>query len=74
SRSTRLFREKGGQTQPLCTVNYTGKTISEACDGRNSLRDISRLVQQTYEISSHQAYVDCLTFLVQLKNIGAIQL
>jgi hypothetical protein len=63
--ATRLFRESDGQAQLICTVNHTGKTIWEACDGRNSLRDISRLVQQTYEISSHQAYVDCLTFLVQ---------
>lgn len=74
SRSTRLFREKGGQTQPLCTMNQVGKTMWEACNGKNTPREISKLVHQQYWVSSHQAYVDCLAFLTQLKTVGVIQL
>jgi len=71
---TGLYRESKGKTRAICTMNQVGKTIWEACNGKNALRDISRRVHQQYRVSSHQAYADCLTFLAQLKTVGAIQL
>lgn len=70
---TCLFRKTDGQAQPLCTLNDAGKVIWQACDGENNPRAISRLVRQAYQVSSQQAYADCLNFLVQLRRIGAIQ-
>ena len=71
--ATRLLRESEGKVQPICTVNHTGQTIWEACNGENNPRAISRLVRQTYQVSSRQAHVDCLAFLVRLKRIGAVK-
>ena len=71
---TRLYRESKGKTRPMCTMNQVGKTMWEACNGKNTPREISKLVHQQYWVSSHQAYVDCLAFLTQLKTVGVIQL
>lgn len=71
---TRLHRESKGRARPMCSMNQAGKTIWEACNGKNTPRDISKLVHRRYRVSSHQAYVDCLAFLARLKTLGAIQL
>jgi len=69
-----LYMETKGEARPMCSMNQVGKTIWEACDGKNSPRDISILVHNRYQVSSHEAYVDCLAFLARLKAMGAIQL
>ena len=63
-----------GETQPTFTVNRVGRTIWEACNGKNTCRDISKQVHDKYLVSSHQAYVDCLAFLSVLKTKGVILL
>jgi len=72
--TTKLYMKTKGETRPVCTLNHAGKTVWDACDGENTPRGISRLVHQKYQVSSHQAHVDCLAFLARLKRVGAIQL
>ena len=69
---TILYREKGGKREPLCGVNLMGKTIWEACDGKNSPKEISRMIHERHLVSKHRAWVDTLSFLWRLKEIGAI--
>lgn len=71
---TRLYRKNSEKNRSMCTMNQVGKTIWEACNGKNSPRDISIMLHKKYLVSSHQAYVDCLAFLARLKTVGAIQL
>ena len=71
---TRLSSVNNEKSRPLCTMNKTGKTIWGAINGRNTPRDISKLVHQKYRVTSRQAYVDCVTFLAHLKKVGAIRL
>jgi len=71
---TRLYSVSSEKSRPICTMNKTGKTIWEAINGRNTPRDISKLVYQKYRVTSHQAYVDCVAFLAHLRKMGAIRL
>ena len=71
---TRLYNVNSEKNYPICTMNKTGETIWSAINGRNTPRDISKLVHQEYRVSSHQAYVDCVTFLGHLNKMGAIRL
>ncbi len=63
-----------GKTRPVCTINGVGRTIWEACNGKNTCRDISKHIHKKYLVSPHQAYVDCLAFLSVLKTKGVILL
>jgi hypothetical protein len=69
---TSLYIEIEGRAQPMCAMNQVGTTIWEACNGENTPRDISNVVDRKYQVSSRQAYVDCLTFLVYLKKAKVI--
>ena len=71
---TRLYGKNNEKDRPICTMNQTGKTIWEACNGKNKPRDISKMLHEKYLVSLNQAYVDCLAFLARLKTLGAIQL
>jgi hypothetical protein len=70
---TSLFKHNRGEAQPLCIINLAGKIIWEAINGRRTPQDISILIHQKYRVSPRQAYFDCLTFMAQLKRVGAIQ-
>jgi len=67
-----LYREKRGKTEPVCNMNQMGKKIWEACDGRNSPEEISRMIHKEYMVSKGQAWTDTLFFLTRLKKIGVI--
>jgi hypothetical protein len=69
-----LFRKEDGKIKYICGMNPVGMTIWEECNGRNTPRDISRLLHNKYRVSPNNAYVDCLVFLTRLQQIGAIQL
>jgi len=70
---TILWVKTKGETRPMSAMNQVGKTIWEGCNGENTPRDISKVVCKKYQVSSHQAYVDCLAFLARLKAVEAIQ-
>ena len=68
-----LYREKRGKKDPVCSMNPMGKTIWEACDGKNRPKEISQMIHDRYLVSKSRARLDTLGFLWQLKKIGAIQ-
>ena len=67
-----LYRERRGEKIFLKNMNQTGKMIWDACDGRNSLKEISQLIHERYLVSRHRAWIDTFSFLASLKRIGAI--
>ena len=69
--TTLLVREG---SHPLLEINRTGKMIWDACNGKNTPEDISEIVQRTFQVDTHKAYVDCLFFLRRLITRGAVQL
>ncbi len=71
---TMLYREEKGKEIPICRMNPTGLMIWEACDGRRSLSDISRLIIEQYQVTPYQAQLDTFSFLALLKKTGAITL
>jgi hypothetical protein len=71
---TTLYREEKGEEIPIYRMNPTGLMIWEACDGRRSLNDISRLIIKQYRVTSYQARLDTFSFLALLKKTGAITL
>ena len=40
-----------GKVEPLFAMNRTGKTIWDACNGENTLKDIATILSQKYEVS-----------------------
>ena len=68
-----LYRQKRGKRETLCGMNTVGKTIWEACDGKNGPNEISKMVHDRYLVSMRRARMDTLRFIWQLKKIGAIQ-
>ena len=69
-----LYRKTKMGPQPVCQMNQMGRFIWEACNGKNTPREISRLIEQKYAVSHAKAYEDALPFLVELKNAGAIKI
>lgn len=69
-----VYRKGKGGTQPVCAMNQVGKMILDECNGKNTPRDISKLIQKRYLVSYHQAYMDCLVLLARLKTMEVIQL
>ncbi len=63
--TTTLYRERKGRIQPISAMNQVGKTSWEGCDGKNTPRALSKLVQQKYLVSPRQAHVDCFAFLAR---------
>jgi len=69
---TTLFRKIGEKREPLCAMNPIGYEIWEACDGRKSPKEISRMICKKYLVTKGQAWTDSLFFLARLKKMGAI--
>lgn len=67
-----LYRK--GASRPVAAMNGAGKTIWEACNGRNTPRIISGIIHEKYLVSYSQAHDDCLDFLTRLKAAEVIQL
>ncbi len=70
----RLYKEQKGELRPMCVMNQAGKIVLDWCNGKNTPRDIARLLQQHYQVTADEAYFDCLTFLAHLKKKGAIEI
>jgi hypothetical protein len=71
---TKLFMETKGEARPMCAMNQVGEMIWEACTGENTPQNIAQQIHKKYQVSSDQAYVDCLGFLARLKSVGAVRL
>lgn len=67
-----LFRKKRGKTEPVCGMNPMGKKIWEACDGKKSPEEISRMIYEEYIVSKDKAWTDTIFFLARLKKNGVI--
>ena len=67
-----LYRERGGKRNSLCKMNRTGNMIWEACNGNRSPKEISEFITHSYQVTEHQARIETLTFIDQLRQIGAI--
>jgi len=65
---------KKGKEDPFCRLNRAGTIIWNSCNGTYSPWDLAHIVHRTFQIETHQAYVDCLCFLALLNAKGAIQL
>jgi len=70
----RLYRKSHAGHRDLCEMNLTGLSVWKACNGDRTIQDIVRLLKKTYHVTGHQAYLDCLCFLVDLRNQGAIRI
>jgi len=73
SGKTLLYRENRGKQEQLCALNQTGKTVWDACNGKNMPGDISEQLHERFFVSRRQAWADTMLFLGRLKEIGAIQ-
>jgi hypothetical protein len=69
-----LFRKEDGKIKYICAMNPVGMTIWEECNGSNTPRDISKLLHDKYRVSPNSAHVDCLVFLMRLRQVGAIRI
>lgn len=67
-----LFRKSPGETQPICKMNQVGKFVWDSCNGQNTPREISRLIEGKYAVSQVEAYEDCILFLSDLNDVGAV--
>lgn len=70
----RLYKSEKGQRRILCDLNKSGALIWQACNGQRTPREIAARLQEAYQVSDRQAYVDCLCFLTELKSKGALTL
>lgn len=70
----RLFKKNHTGHRDLCEMNITGISVWKACNGQRTIQDIASLLKETYDVTGHQAYLDCLCFLVELRNQGAIRI
>jgi len=62
-----------GKTEPLFAMNRTGKTVWDACNGENTLKDIAAVLNEKYEVSREQACVDAFFALRDLQSKGAVR-
>ena len=69
-----LYKKQKGKLRPICVMNQAGQIVWEGCNGKNTPRDIARLLKQHYQITLREALTDCLTFLADLKKREAIKL
>ena len=67
-----LFRKSPGEAQPVCKMNQVGRVVWNSCNGQNTPREISRLIEKKYTVSHARAYEDCILFLSELKDVGAV--
>ena len=72
--------EKNGMTvlympekaEPLFALNRTGKTVWDACNGENTLKDIATTLSQKYEVTREQASFDVYFTLLDLRRKGVV--
>jgi len=62
-----------GKVEPLFAMNRTGKTVWDACNGENTLKDIATILNQKYEVSREQAYFDVFIALRDFRSRGAVR-
>lgn len=62
-----------GKAEPLFAINRTGKTVWDACNGENTLKDIATTLSRKYEVSREQAYFDVFIALRDLRSRGAVR-
>lgn len=62
-----------GKAEPLFAMNRTGKTIWDACNGENTLKDIATILSQKYEVSLEQSYVDVFIVLRDFQSRGVVR-
>jgi hypothetical protein len=62
-----------GTSQEVCRFNETGRFVWDRCNGDKTPLQISRLLNEAYDVAPDRAYLDCLFFLAGLKCTGAIQ-
>ena len=67
-----LYRKCPGEAQPLCKMNQVGKFVWDSCNGQNTPREISSLIEKKYAVSHAEAYEDCILFLSDLKAVGVL--
>lgn len=67
-----LYRKSPREAQPICKMNQVGKFVWDACNGKNTPREISRLIEKKYAVSHAEAYEDCILFLSGLKDVGVV--
>lgn len=61
-----------GSNNPVCDMNMTGKLIWESCDGKRNPKEITGLVHDNFKVTKNQAWNDTITFLSNLRHVGAI--
>ena len=66
-----LYKKR--ELSPHYALNSVGKTIWDACDGNNSIHEISEIVHQRYRVSFERSVEDCSSFLREMLAIGVIQ-
>lgn len=67
-----LYRKSPGEAEPICKMNQVGKVAWDACNGKNTPREISRLIEEKYAVSHAEAYEDCILFLSDLRDVGLV--
>ncbi len=67
-----LYRRSSGEGAPICRMNQVGKFVWDACNGKNTPREISSLIEKKYAVSHAEAYEDCILFLSDLRDVGAV--
>ncbi len=73
-RGENLLIYKTGAKRPSMVLNGPGRLIFESCDGTKTPEQIGIITQTKYDIDSHKAHIDCIDFLFQLKNKGAVNI
>ena len=62
-----------GKVEPLIAMNRTGKTVWDACNGKNTLKDIATTLSQKYEVTREQACFDVFLTLRDLRSKGVVR-
>ncbi|MBD3379963.1 MAG: PqqD family peptide modification chaperone [Candidatus Omnitrophica bacterium] len=56
----------------MMCMNSTGIFVWDECDGKSSAEEISRKIEEEFEVSSEVAEKDCRSFLEELEKSGFI--
>lgn len=68
------LKQNVGDIQCMYTLNEVGGRIWELIDGGTSVKTMTSILTQEYEVEAEQAEADLLDFLNQLEQIGAVTL
>lgn len=61
-----------GQLDSIYTLNETGAHIWEMLDGKNSLEDVAKALEQKFDVSNKEAIDDLCAFIEDLLSIEFI--